>query len=394
MIATVLLWVFWRGRAPRLAFLLFAFSPCLLLYGRMARSYAMQTALVVLTVAMLERWMRNPPDRRWAMAGWASMTALLYTHYAPGGAVLLGFLAVAWRTLGLRRAALFAVASAAAYAPWAALSVESMRRFGAQTSFSAKYAVTGSLMLEHLLKLGFGGVSLAIGESFAAASLLLVPVVWLLAVRGLRTGVFPAAWIALAAAIGYVGVSRWVSYPFVPARLLWLLPFLCLAVAAGAGRRRWIAVALLVSHALSIALYFRRENFLNLGYVAPLPEIVATLNREAGPEDAILLDPYNTDFAVIVAGLSGETSYVVLDGRPPLPRARTYWIVRNTHDASPGATTSAAESRACAGRERRDTLLDPYAPWQRFVLARLGEPQTHFYRLTSCRQLMDADRRP
>jgi hypothetical protein len=280
--------------------------------------------------------------------------------------------------------AVFAGAVAVAYAPWAVLSVESMRRWGGQASFSATYLLTGNAGLEHLVKLGFGAVSLAIGESFLAVSLLLAPVVWLLVWRGARSKLFPAAWIGVAAVIGYLGVSRWVSYPFVPARLLWLLPFVCLAAAAGADGRRWIAALLLLSHAVSIALYFRRENFLNLGYVAPVREIVEAFNRSAGPEDVILLDPYNTDFLAIAAGLSGRTPYVVLDGRPPLPPARTYAIVRNTHDASPGGTTSLAEEEACAGRVRHETLLNPYAPWQRLVLRAMGRPETHFYRLTTC----------
>ena len=164
--ATAILWSFWRDRAPRLAFLLFAFSPCLLLYGRMARSYAMQTALALLAVALLERWMRDPRAPRWAVTGGAATVALLYTHYAPGGAILLGFLAVAWKPLGARRVAAFAAAVAVAYAPWALLSVESMRRWGGQASFSATYMLTGSPILEHFVKLGFGAVSLAIGETF------------------------------------------------------------------------------------------------------------------------------------------------------------------------------------------------------------------------------------
>lgn len=382
--ATLVLAVFLRDRAPRFAVALFALSPCLLLYGRMARSYTMQTALALLAVALLDRWMRDPRAMRWATGGGAALVALLYTHYAPGAAILAGFLAAAWRPLGLRRVALFAGAAALAYAPWAVLSLDAMRRWAGQTSFSSTYTITGSAALEHLVKLGFGATSLAIGESFLAVSLPLAPVVWLLAVRGAREKLFPAAWIAVAAAIGYLGVSRWVSYPFVPARLLWLLPFLCLAAAAGLGRKRWLAALLLLSHAISIGLYFRRENFLNLGYVAPLPEIVATLNRDAGPDDVILLDAYNTDFPAIVAGLSGRTPHIVLEGRRAIPPASTVWIVRNTSDASPGGTTSAAEAEACAGRSRRDTLLDPYAPWQQAVLKKLGRPQTHFYRLTAC----------
>lgn len=194
------------------------------------------------------------------------------------------------------------------------------------------------------------------------------------------------AWIVVAAAIGYIAVSRWVSYSFVPARLLWLLPFLCLAAAQGIGRRRWLAAVILLSHGTSIALYFWRENFLNPGYVAPIREVAATLNAEAAPEDVILLDPYNTDYQAISAQLSARTPVVVLEGLRATPRASAVWIVRNTRDASPGGATSAAEAAACNGRERIDTLLLPYAPWQRAVLRAVGSPLTHYYRLTVCRR--------
>ena len=383
--ATAVLAIFWRGRTSLLALALFALSPCLLLYGRMARSYSMQTALALLTVALLERWVRAPGRLRWAVGGGGALVALLYTHYVPGAAIALGCFVYAWRPLGARRMALFGAAVAAAYAPWAVLSLDALSRWTVQKSYAATYAISGNAALEHVVKLGLGATSLAIGESFFAVSLLLVPVILFLAARGLRAGLFPAVWVGVAALAGYVVVSRWVSYAFVPARLLWLLPFLCLAVAAGVGRRRWLGALILVAHLSSAVLYFRRENFLNPGYAVPLREIVATLNAEAQPGDVILLDPYNTDYQVIVAGLSSRTPYVVLSGRPAIPPARAVWIVRNTRDASPGGTTSATEAEACAGRSRSDTLLLAYAPWQRLVLRAAGRPQTHFYRLTVCR---------
>ena len=46
----------WEQPARWTALALFAFSPCLLLYGRMARSYSMQAALVLVAVAAFERW--------------------------------------------------------------------------------------------------------------------------------------------------------------------------------------------------------------------------------------------------------------------------------------------------------------------------------------------------
>jgi len=96
--ATLLLDLFWtRSMKPidrYLALALFAFSPCLLLYGRMARSYSMQAALALLALAMLQRWIPNPLSLLRASAALLAVLLLLYTHYVPGLAVLAGFILI------------------------------------------------------------------------------------------------------------------------------------------------------------------------------------------------------------------------------------------------------------------------------------------------------------
>lgn len=260
--ATVLLDLFWtRFWAPsgrRLALWLFVLSPCFLLYGRMARSYSMQVALVLLTLGLLQRWMKRPNS--WALGGGAAvaMLALLYTHYVPGIALMAGVMAVAWRSLGPMRVAAFWLASAAGYAPWAISLMDAMNRWGQAGSFSSSYASTGSVLREQVLKAAYGAISLTIGETFLVVSLLVVPVVLFVAAtraKGLLhqplAGILP-----IAAGVGYLGVARWVSYPFIPARMLWLLPFLMLALALGlpasrgwhCGEARWQLFWLLSSH--------------------------------------------------------------------------------------------------------------------------------------------------
>ena len=120
-----------------------------------------------------------------------------------------------------------------------------------------------------------------------------------------------------------------------------------MAVAAGVQRLRWPAIRrgilllVILSYVSSITLYFRRQNFLNLGYVAPLPEIAAMLNSRAQPRDLILIDYYNTDSQALEMYLSGHTPIVVIDqasaaaARRAMRSARTVWIVRNTRDISP-----------------------------------------------------------
>ena len=406
LLATLLLDLFWTSSLPDrlsrvLALSLFALSPCFLLYSRMARSYSMQVALVLLSVGLLQRWMKDP--RSWLLACGASaaVLALLYTHYVPGVAVIAGFVLIGWRTLGAARVAAFSLAAAAGYFPWAISLVDAAHRWGEAGSFSSSYTLTGSPVLEQFLKLGFGLVSLTIGESFWAVSLFLAPAILLLAVLGARTPEFSrrlAALLAIAACVGYLGVARWVSYPFIPARLLWLLPFLSLAAALGISHLPWppirtaVAGAVLLSYLSSDILYLRRENFLNPGYTAPLPEIAVTLNAKAHPDDLILVDGYNTDFQALQLYLTGPAPVIVLDQRTAstargrVLTARAVWIVRNTRDVSPGHSTTGAQSAACAGRSRRDTLLDPYAPWQRFALkiAGIQPAPEYFYQLTVC----------
>jgi hypothetical protein len=405
LLATLLLDLFWtRFFKPSqrwLALSLFALSPCLLLYGRMARSYSMQAALVLLSLAMLRRWMRESNSFPAACGAFAAILTLLYTHYAPGIALMAGFVLVAWRSMGAIRMFVFCCAVAVGYAPWATTLIDAVRRWSAPAAFSSVYYLTGNPFLEHLVKLGYALVSLTIGESFLALSLVLVPIILLLALKGARTAGLSRqliALLAIAAAVGYLGVERWVSYPFVPARLLWLLPFLSLSLALGISRlhrsafRYGVVLVVLVSYVSSTILYFRRENFLNLGYAAPLPEIAAMLNHETKPGDLILFDAYTIDGWSISALLSSPATRVFLnpdgasEARRRMRSAATIWIVRNTRDVSPGRVTTTVQSEACAGRPQRDTLFEPFASWQQTAMKIVGvrPPLTHFYQITVC----------
>jgi len=405
LLATLLLDLFWTRSWPALerwlCLSLFAFSPCLVLYSRMARSYSLQVALALLSLGMLQRWMQKPKSWLSGAGAVAAILGLLYTHYLPGVAILAGFTLIGWRSVGEPRAALFLVAIAVGYFPWLVALSEALRRWREASGFSSAYHLTGNPLLEQVVKIGFGLVSLTIGESFLALSLLLTPVILLLGILGARKSKLSrqiGAMLMVAAAVGYLGVSRWVSYPFIPARLLWLLPFLSLAVALGVSHlqrpavQRCVVVAILLSYISSHVLYFRRENFLNLGYAAPLEEIAATLNREAKPEDVILVDSYNTDYQALAMYLSGRTRVIALDQNSAL-KARetahsvgTVWIVRNTRDISPGGLTTMVWRESCAGRPQRDTLLERYAPWQEVAMKIAGfrPVPTHFYQITAC----------
>jgi hypothetical protein len=380
----------WPRRLAALAF--FGLSPCLLLYGRMARSYSMQATLAIVALWAIWRYLRGKGP---AWAVWASLVALLYTHYVPGLALLAAFALVGWRRRGLWRTAALTGAISLAYLPWLWTLAVALERWSRPISFSASYRLTESVWLEHGLKIGFGAVSLALGETFSAPFLLLVPAIAVAVWFGARRAPGLAALLVIAAGVGYLGVARWVSYPFIPARLLWLLPPLALAVGATVClRRRWscvLAALIGLSTVLSGVHYFRQTNYLNKGYAAPLREIAATLNAAAGPGDLILVDVYNTDAYALAYYLEcrDRVAYLFVDQVPEirhrLALAHSVWVVRNNRDISPRHITSRMEDAACRGRLRQTTAYMPYEPWLAWILARLlPDPPTHFYQLTGC----------
>jgi hypothetical protein len=199
-----------------------------------------------------------------------------------------------------------------------------------------------------------------------------------------------------AAVIAYAGAARWVAWPFIAARLLWLLPFLTVAIVVGLSRlrapvRAIAATAILLSFASSIILYFRRENFVNLGYTAPVREIAARVTREATPADIVLIDGYNVDAPALhfyagpgltIFDVSAPTAATALAA---VRGARAVWSIRNPRDVSPGHIVAEVENEACKGRTRAQSEYNPYAPWQRAALrAVTGHAPDSLYQVTVC----------
>lgn len=382
---------------------LFALSPFLLLYGRMARSYTMQAALALALVWAYRRWALNPEgERRFARAALAALfaTLLLYTHYAPGIALTGGLLVAYIRSTGPQRALGFAAATAVAYAPWLAVLGAALVRWWEARNLSSGYLLTGSAALEQAVKLAYAWVSFSIGESFPAWALALVPVLGVAAALGLRQqwrqDRLLSVCLLLAAAAGYLGVSRWVSYPFMPARLLWLFPFVALLWGRVLSARP-LGVAVFAvavcAYGLSARQYFAGTGFLNPGYSAPLPAIAASVAREAGPDDLVLIDASNTDGLTLQRYFGDRVRTLIVhpgtarQARRRIGAARHVWMVRNTRDLSPGRLTTLIEDEACAGRRRSVRGWHPYAGWQRALMPWIGirEAPAHFYQVTACR---------
>jgi hypothetical protein len=161
-------------------------------------------------------------------------------------------------------------------------------------------------------------------------------------------------WLTAAlGAIGFIGVARWVSYPFVPARMLFVLPFFLLLVAQGATQgsgasRRWgnLAVAAMLLISLSgIWCYFHKTGFRNKQYPLPIQQIADRILRDSRAVDSrILVDSANSDPIALLYALNRQRPFLqtALPETPAEltrlladPQVRTIWFLRNTHDVSP-----------------------------------------------------------
>jgi hypothetical protein len=91
--------------------------------------------------------------------------------------------------------------------------------------------------------------------------------------------------VLIVAAIGYAGAAHWVSFAFVPARLLFLLPFYLILLS----RRVWICATLGIIYALSLYGYYQGANFLNKGYLLPFDRIADIIEKRSAGHPAQLI---------------------------------------------------------------------------------------------------------
>lgn len=396
--ATVVLDRLWLQhlRPPaRLTFLaLWTLSPCLLLYGRMARSYGLQLLLAALAIEAAVRWLN---DRKTGAAVRFALAEalLLYTHYLPGLAV-----GAAAGLLGLRRAPRQAIAVgglvALLYLPWIAVLASSLGKAAEREA----YSLSGSGVVETALRLAFAGVSFTVGEAVntplvVAAAVLAPTALGLTAWAGWTQADIRWKLAALTAIIAYFGAAQWVSYPFVPARLLFLLPFLLAGVSWAVGSRMRVAtvvgVALGVSAMTGQGMYRLQSGFLNKGYLIPYDEIADRITRETGPEESVtLVDAFNGDPKPLRAALPGN--YAVVEAtRAEFPdaalhvvedrRPRIVWYARSTRDVSPNGVHTRAEQLLSERYTQDRTCFLPYSDFERRMLSALsGEqpPECHF----------------
>jgi Dolichyl-phosphate-mannose-protein mannosyltransferase len=350
--ATVAVDRLWARRLPEMGrfwfLLLWTFSPCLLLYSRMCRSYSLQILVTVLAAAALRRFLEERSQRA-ATFMVIGVAAALYTHYVPGLAILAAANIALLRKRRLRDALAVDGLSLLLYLPWLRWLGQAVERWGGHPQF---YSATGTSLIEIPVKLAYWAMSASVGESLpdaavVAGGLLLPLVVWLM-IGGARRQ-HDLAWMAVpAVVIGLIGVAWWVSYPFLPARMLFAFPLLLLLFAAGTAARPRLgaltAAALLILSTLGIECYFLKTGFRNKEYPMPMAEIAAYIQSHSTDSDsALLVDNTNCDVAALEYAL-GDSRVVletgdhlvpaILDARLADPRVHTVWFLRNLHDIS------------------------------------------------------------
>jgi len=387
LLGTVALDQFWGARfeeRTRLTLLaLWTLSPCLLLYARMCRSYSLQALFAIVAAALLSQVAAQSTWRKAALLALALLGAL-YTHYVAGIALIATANLMLFYRRRWRAALAIDGAIAIGYLPWIWRLAASLASWG---SNGRSYTLTGSRVLELPVKFAYWSMSFVMGEAVPDAVLvlgaLLLPLLAAVAWQGARRTP-ELAWMAAAlSAIGFIGVAHWVSYPFVPARMLFVLPFFLLLIARGAGAwPRWgnPAVAAMLLLSLSgIWCYFHKTGFRNKQYPMPIQEISGRMQRDSRAGDsAILVDSTNSDPVALLYALDGHRSFfeTSLPETPAEltrlladPRIRTVWFLRNTHDVSPAGLNARFQAQLRARMVETVHQYEPFTPLERLLMS-------------------------
>jgi uncharacterized membrane protein len=399
LVATALVWRFWVAQLDertRWWFLaLWATSPFLTLYGRMARSYTLQLVLSLVTIHFATALIADPARRRYWLACAVSLAALFYVHYLPAMGLALAFGGVLVY-LAIRRMqfrfllALGSVTVSAAllYMPWILHLAETI----GMVSNDKPYLASGARSHEHVLRLAYAAVSFAYGETLSLAAVcaaaVIAPLLGWLAWRGMRQSPMWLPLVAVAAVCAYFGAVNSVSFSFIPARLSFVYPFFLLLLARGSECRPKAGTAvlslLLLLSPFALYSYHTRADFLNKGYVIPYQQIVDSIAEHSNPERTlVLLDCHGLDPHVFREGLRGHARVTLLVDSKSLDRAKmrltngsadTVWLLRAGHDASPGHINDTAERELSRTLDSHRHLFVPYSAMDRLMMSVLGWP--------------------
>jgi hypothetical protein len=354
----------------------------------MCRSYSLQLLVATVAAAFILRFTERRSWKTGACLA-ASLTASLYTHYVPGLALLATANLALLRKRRFRDASVIDALVALAYLPWMGNLAASLASWGTRTE---TYMVTGAILSEIPLKLAFWAVSFVMGEAVPDVVLVSGALVLLLAGALALSGARrdrELLWIAApAAVVGFIGVARWVSYPFIPARLLFVFPFFLLLFLTGAmAHRRAGALAATAMLALSLSgvwCYFHKTGFRNKEYAVPIQEIAAHIRRSSTAADsAILVDSANSDPTAMKYALGPSRPFLRTSDpeTPPAvslllaePRVRTIWFLRSTHDISPANLDARFERQLRAAMSVTVHPYEAFTPLEIRLMRVMGMP--------------------
>jgi len=352
LLATVAVYRLWLGNSSfgdRCLFLgLWVGSPFLLLYARMARSYTLQLLLAVIAIRTARDWLRWPHNARAAARYVLAAVILLYTHYLPGlavvtGTALVGLCRRQWKQL------LPLAAIALAYAPWLRTLIET----SGMVARGQPYQVSGNIFVATAVRVAYTFAAFNFGESIPLWGIILAAgvspaLLWALWKAWRRMNRVPLLFLAVGG-IAYFGASAWVTFAFVGARLLFLLPFYYLFLLRGLDTRRTAGLAayaaLVIVACGGLGSYHGKRDFLNKGYLVDYAAIAGRVAARSGGEPAlVLLDSHVSDagYALHEAGFRGRIEILnsaenfdralaeIHHHRPPL-----VWYIRYGRDLTP-----------------------------------------------------------
>ena len=388
LLATVAADRFWARGFPgrwRWAYLsLWALSPFLLLYARMSRSYSLQLLAGTLAAGCLMRFLEKR-TLHWGVGLTLSLALAMYVHYIPGGSLLFAanLMLVARRRVPsalMVDAGVFLI-----FLPWIFHLMAFLPTWGLHGGNA--YALTGGSLLEIPVKLAYWTFSFFLGEAVPDAVLpaggLVIAMAAVLLVLGARRRPDVFLMAAAAAVLGFIGVARWNSYPFVPARMIFLFPlFLTLLVGGAASHRRLgpgVVVAMLALSISGIWSYFHLAGFRNKQYPMPIGQIAGKIRHESAPGgfqvlvDSTNSDPFAMEYALGPVLRTGDAaaSDRVLRWLAD-PQIRTIWFLRSTHDVSPAQWNRQFEELLRTGMRETAFEYEPFTPLEILVAQAAG----------------------
>ena len=414
IIATLVIYALWlRREAPRfqkMFLALWVLSPCLVLHARMARSYSIQLALASLAIYTAPQWAEQPRNWKRLLACVGSSTALLYTHYLSGLAVAAGvcvaFLLKKRFTLAAAQVALLAIL----YAPWVPTLGSKLGQIAFSYPYEGGYSYEGgNIIADQIVRLAYLFVSFSFGETFSIVSLLLSVVLTPVLIYALwrAVGTRPT-WLPIvltATGIGWTGVSRVEPFVFMPAHLLFVLPFFLMLIVQQ--MKPLVFVALLVIYAGADYAYFSRSGFLVKPYATPYKEMADVIRDGSHGQNVIVaVDRHGLFSEPLLNRLGANVRVIFLDDETSVREvmeatrgpsgASAIWVWRRTIDISPGNFVTKLEQDLSVGREVQHREFVAYSlpeRWARRLLRGPGQPE-YYYRLSEFRTPnSDASRR-